>query len=278
MRSVFTRTAAPICFVAAAFVVVSSPNPYSTLGASAKATAGGWQSAGQWKPLFNGKDLTGWTVAAGRRGGGGTAGAAAPDAAAPAPAPSWKVEDGVLVGGQGGGRGSLVSNEQFKDFELELDFVLAEHGTQCSAELVGPKQENASADRSCLYNSGITFRTGYQVNIGRREAGEFIGVVVHRTAPEAIRGNVLWLDKGDEKSPNLRKKEDWNTLRIAAKGTHITVILNGQKICDLTDDPTDPAEARWKEAGPISIQWPPAGESGGFAGFVKYRNIRIREL
>jgi Domain of Unknown Function (DUF1080) len=271
MRSALTRTAVPIGFVAAALLVVSSPTTSLTLGA---------QSAGTWKPLFHGKDLTGWTVAAGRRGGGGTpnAGATDPAAAAPPPAPSWKVEDGVLVGGQGGGRGSLVSNEQFKDFELELDFMLSEHGTQCSAELVGEKQENASVEKSCLYNSGISFRTGYQLNIGRREAGEFIGVVVHRTSPQAIRGNVLWLDKGDEKFPNLRKKQDWNSLRIMAKGSHITATLNGQKICDLTDDPTDPAEAKWKEAGPISIQWPPAGESGGAAGFVKYRNIRIREL
>jgi N-sulfoglucosamine sulfohydrolase len=265
MRSAFIRRAAPLGFVWAALLVVS-PNTFPALSAQ----------SGPWKPLFNGKDLSGWTVAAGRRGGGGTPSAPAPDA--PTPAPSWKVEDGVLVGGLGAGRGSLVSDAQFKDFELELDVMLAEHGTQCSAELVGEKQENASGEKSCLYNSGITFRTGYQLNIGRREAGEFIGIVVHRTSPQAIRGNVLWLDKGDEKFPNLRKKADWNHLQISAKGSHITVVMNGKKICDLTDDPTDPAEAKWKEAGPISLQWPPAGESGGFGGFVKYRNIRIREL
>ena len=233
------------------------------------------QSAGTWRPLFNGKDLTGWTVAAGR---GGAASAQNPGAPATPPPPSWKVEDGVLVGGQGGGRGSLVTTDMFKDFELELEFQLTEHGTQCSAELVGPEQTNASVDKGCLYNSGITFRTGYQVNLGRREAGEFIGIVVHRKSPKAIRGNVLWLDTGDEKFPNLRKKGDWNQLRIAAKGPSITVHLNGTKICDVQDDPTDPAESKWKEAGPISLQWPPAGESGGAAGFVKYRNIRIREL
>src|SRR5262245_9132296 len=233
------------------------------------------QGPGAWKPLFNGKDLTGWTIAAGRGGGGGGAASGAP-AAPPAPA-NWKVEDGVLVGGQGGGRGSLVSNDQFKDFELELEFMLAEHGTGCSAELIGPEQANASKQHTCLYNSGISFRTGYQLNLGRREAGEYIGIVVHRKAPGAIRGNVLWLDRGDDKFPNLRKKQDWNQLRISAKGPQLTVFLNGTKICDVKDDPTDPAEAKWKEAGPISIQWPYVNEPG-FSGFVKYRNMRIREL
>ena len=99
MRSALTRTAVPIGFVVAALLVVSSPNTSPTLTA---------QSHGTWKPLFNGKDLSGWTVAAGRRGGGGTPNAAAPDAAAPPPAPSWKVEEGVLVGGQGGGRGRMA--------------------------------------------------------------------------------------------------------------------------------------------------------------------------
>jgi hypothetical protein len=196
------------------------------------------QSPGSWRALFNGKDLTGWSPA-------GTA--------------EWKVENGVIVGGQGAGRGSLVSTDHYKDFELELEFLLAEHEK---------------------YNSGITFRTGYQVNLGRHEAGEFIGVVVHRKVPGAIgpQGNVLWLDKGDEKFPNLRRKEEWNALRIAAKGPHIEVFLNGQKICDVTDDPSEPAEAKWREAGPITFQWPPAGEGGGFDGFVRFRNIRIREL
>jgi hypothetical protein len=37
------------------------------------------QTPGEWRPLLNGKDLTGWTVAAGRGG-------AAPGAPAPQPA------------------------------------------------------------------------------------------------------------------------------------------------------------------------------------------------
>jgi hypothetical protein len=201
--------------------------------------------ATDWKPLFNGKDLTGWSMGTG----------------------VWKVENGVVIGGQSSGRGSLVSKNLYKDFELELDFMLAEQ----------PSDPNGSCEK-CTYNSGVYLRTGYQVNFGRREAGEFIGVVVHRVHPKAIRGNVLWLDTGDEKFPNLRKKEDWNHVRISFKGPHLQVWLNGTKISDVTDNPTDPAEAAWKEAGPITFQWPPAGEAGGFAGFVKFRNARIHEL
>ena len=204
------------------------------------AIASALSAQGPWKTLFNGKDLSGWSVSAPRPG--------------EAPAP-WKVENGVLVGGQGAGRGSLNSDEKFKDFELELEFMLAEHET---------------------YNSGVYFRTGYEVNIGRRESGEFIGLVVRRVAPGAIgpQGNILWLDKGDEKFSGLRKQDAWNALRIVSKGPHIEVYLNGTKVSSVDDNPTDPAEAT-KEAGPIGFQWPSAG---GFAGSVKYRQIRIRPL
>ncbi len=216
------------------------------------------QSAEPWKPLFNGKDFTGWTVPA--RGG---------LSLSPADA-GWKIENGIIVGGEAGPgqrSGSLVSQVKFKDVELELDFMLAEQ----------PAAPDGSCT-TCTYNSGVYLRNGYQVNFGRREAGEFIGIVVHRVDPKAIRGNVLWLDMGDEKFPNLRKKQDWNHVQISFKGARLQVILNGTKICDITDNPTDPAEEAWKEAAPISFQWPHGGEAAGFAGFVKLRNVRIRDL
>src|SRR3954470_311580 len=216
------------------------------------------QSAAPWKPLFNGKDFTGWTVPA--RGGASVSPVEA----------GWKMENGIIVGGQAGpGQkgGSLVSQARFKDVELELDFMLAEQ----------PAAPDGSCT-NCTYNSGVYLRTGYQVNFGRREAGEFVGVVVHRVNPKAIRGNVLWLDKGDEKFPNLRKKEDWNRVQISFKGPRLQVTLNGTKICDVTDDPVAPTEAAWNEASPISFQWPHGGEAEPFAGFVKLRNARIRDL
>src|SRR5438477_7660094 len=94
------------------------------------------QSAEAWKAIFNGKDFTGWTV--GARGGG--------PSLSPADA-GWKMENGIIVGGQAGpGQrgGSLVSQAQFKDFELELDFMLAEE----------PGAPNGSCT-TCTYNSGV---------------------------------------------------------------------------------------------------------------------------
>ena len=246
------------------------------------------QSQREWKPLFNGKDLTGWTVLAGGRRG-------EPPPVPPSTTPEergWKVENGVITSvppatGQRGG--SLATVERFKDIELEFDFMLAEAGTKCTPKL-GEKQANLSEDKTCTFNSGVSFRNGYQLNLGRREAGEYIGVVVHRTVPEAIRGNVDWLSTGDcgaknntylqdcDEFPMIRKKGDWNHVRLSFKGPHLQVWLNDKQIVDVVDDPTDPAEASWKEAAPISFQWPPAGESGGFAGSVKYKNIRARQL
>jgi len=66
--------------------------------------------------------------------------------------------------------------------------------------------------------------------------------------------------------------------QISFQGPRLQVSLNGTKICDVTDNPSAPSEAAWKEAGPISFQWPHGGEAGGFRGFVKLRNVRIREL
>src|ERR1041384_5163511 len=64
----------------------------------------------EWKSLFNGKDLEGWTVSGSAK---------------------WKVEDGVIVGGQDGDpkrAGFLCSKESFQDFGLVLDFMIDEHG------------------------------------------------------------------------------------------------------------------------------------------------------
>jgi hypothetical protein len=192
------------------------------------AAASAEEKAGEWRELFNGKDLTGWK---------------------PVGSAVWKVEDGVIVGTQDGNprRGGLLTSvERFQDFELELEFMIDEHGK---------------------YNSGVYLRndpggggrTGYQVNIGRGEASEYCGGVYTNE----------WLSKGDEKD-TVRKKLEWNRLRILAQGAHIVVELNGVKVADVTDPkPTE----KMLQKGVLAFQ---TYGAEGHAGWVKFRSIRIR--
>jgi hypothetical protein len=183
-----------------------------------------------WKTLFDGKDLESWTQ-------NGSA--------------VWKVEDGVIVGGQDGDpkrSGVLATKDAFKDFELELEFMIDEHGKYNSGVYL--RNERRSAGRS-----------GYQVNIGRGAAQEYCGGIFTNQ----------WLAKGDEKDV-IRKKLEWNKLRIVARGAHIVVDLNGQRVSDFTD-PKPPE--KFLQEGVIALQ---TYGAEGHAGWVKFRNIRIREI
>ena len=187
-------------------------------------------SGREWRTLFDGTSLDQFT---------------------PIGSAKWRVEDGVIVGGQDGDpkrSGLLTTKEQFKDFEIELEVMIDEHGK---------------------YNSGVYLRnepgkggrSGYQVNIGRGQAQEyFAGLYTDH-----------WLAKGDEHD-TIRKVLDWNKLRILAKGPHIEVELNGHKVVDYTD--TNPPE-RFLQKGVIALQ---TYGAEGHAGWVKFRNIRIRSL
>jgi hypothetical protein len=168
----------------------------------------------------------------------------------------WRAVDGVIAGGQEGDpkrAGVLATRELYQDFELSLEFLIDEHGK---------------------YNSGIYIRndpgsTGqatYQINIGRGAAGEYCGGVVIRKN----RG-IEWLSKGDEQDA-IRKPMAWNVLRILARGPRLVVDLNGVNIADVVDPAPPP---RRLQKGVIALQ---TYGAEGHAGFVKFRNLKIREL
>jgi hypothetical protein len=179
--------------------------------------------------LFDGQSLDGWKSV-------GTA--------------EWRVEKGVLVGGQDGDpkrSGLLHTKRLFRDFDLELEFLIDEHGKYNS----GVYLRNTPGERR---------RTGYQVNLGRGVAGEGVGLYWRD-----------WLAKGDAED-KVRKPREWNHLRIRARGARIEVWLNRQLIVDYTDP--DP-QAALLQAGTIAFQ---TYGAEGHAGWVKFRDIFIRDL
>ena len=164
----------------------------------------------------------------------------------------WRVEEGVLRGGQDGDpsrSGLLVSKKTYCDFDLRFDYLLDEHGK---------------------YNSGLYFRRAakkadrlgpsYQLNLGRGAAGEYVGLYLDD-----------WLDKGDEKD-EIRKPREWNAVRLLVVGARARAWLNGVLIVDYLD-PAPRSDLR--QAGVLAFQ---TYGAEGHAGWVKFRNVEIVDL
>jgi len=73
------------------------------------AVCGAWAAEGEWKPLFNGKDLSGWQNA--RQPGGEN---------------KWTVEDGAMTNALHGN--DIATIETFKDFDLKIEYKTVKGG------------------------------------------------------------------------------------------------------------------------------------------------------
>lgn len=179
--------------------------------------------------MFNGKDLTGWQTTG-----------------------NWMIEDGYVLtlkprpGESGWQRydAYIFTTRKYKDFIIDLEFKFEKAG-----------------------NSGVFLRvddpkspvdTGFEVQIldtyGKQNVGHHdCGGVIRTSGP----------------SKNMVKPAgEWNHYTITVDGSHLTVVLNGEKIQDL-DLSQGPMKDRPME---------------GYIGFqdeakrVWYRNVRIKEL
>ena len=178
----------------------------------------------QTRDLFNGRDLTGWTIY-------GTE--------------LWYVEDGLLICESGPDKeyGYLGTNEEFKNFELTLEFKQGADG-----------------------NSGVFFRSSIE---GTKIAGWQCEVAPPGNSTGGIyesygRG---WLIKPDPEKDKILKYEDWNTMKIRVVNDKVTTWLNGQEMITLTD--TKIGEG----TGCIALQ---IHSGGGIK--VYWRNIKIQML
>jgi hypothetical protein len=153
---------------------------------------------------------------------------------------NWRAEGGAIVGDKGKG-GFLLSKKAYKDFELRVEFWAdpsANSGIymRCS----DPKNLN---DKSC-----------YEANIFDQRPDQTFatGGIVHR-------GKVLQPTKAGGK---------WNTYEITARGSKMTVMLNGTKTSEI-DNVENPS-------GPIALQFGNQPKAPG--GAIKFRKVQVREL
>jgi len=153
---------------------------------------------------------------------------------------NWRAEGGAIVGDKGKG-GFLLSKNAYKDFQLRIEFWADDSA-------------NSGIYMRCAEPKNLTDKTCYEANIfdQRPDQTYATGGIVHR-------GKVLQPVKAGGK---------WNTYDITARGTKMTVMLNGTKTSEI-DNVESPS-------GPIALQFGNQPKSPG--GAIKFRKVQIREL
>jgi len=158
-------------------------------------------TAAEWRPLFNGKDLSGWHEVLGGK---------------------WSVQGGTIVGERGDGRyGWLVTDRPYPDFVLELDFKTeapGNSGVQFRSHVVmeGPNRDTPRMK-------------GYQAEVSPARGDNTGGVWDEGTS----RG---WLAMPAPELADTLEEGQWNHYRISAVGTHIKTEFNGVKMVEFDDD------------------------------------------
>ena len=209
--------------------------PDSASGASAHA-------GGEWRTLFDGRSLEAWrgfkkdSVPAG-----------------------WQAVDGALT--RVGEAGDLITRDQFGDFELTLEWKVAEGG---NSGIMYRVTETADA----------TYETGPEMQVlddAHHKDGES-----RLTAAGSAYG--LYAAPAGVVKP----AGQWNAVRIVVRGNHVEHWLNGTKVVEYELGSPD-WEARVRNSK--FKQWPGYGRaaSGHIAlqdhgDRVAYRNIKVRTL
>lgn len=171
-----------------------------------------------WRPLFNGKDLTGWTVKCKPQDAGKT---------------FFRVDGGTILADSMGQKDHdyiwLATEREYADFTLRLRF---------------------QAYRDNPGNSGVQFRSRYDDG-----AGYLDGPQIDINPPGPWRTGMIWDEtRGSQRwlypdvprgkwvnesmaPPSLAFKysdqgDGWNTLEIRAAGPRVRAVLNGGTVTD----------------------------------------------
>jgi hypothetical protein len=150
---------------------------------------------------------------------------------------NWAMKDGALAADKLDGKdlSYLVSKDSYKDFQIKAEFWTDE-------------EANSGIFIRCDQRDKIDAKICYEVNIFDK-----------RPDPSYGTGAIVDVAKVD---PMPKAAGKWNTYEITAQGSHLVVVLNGQKTVDVQDS---------KHAGgPFALQYG--------SGVVKFRKVQIKPL
>ncbi len=215
--------------------------------------------------VFNGTDLSNWTVPTGDNG-------------------HWKVTGGVIdydAQSEATGDKSLWSTREYGNFVLRVDWRIKEtpyinrnvpyilpDGTH-ARDVHGKEMKLALPDS----DSGIFLRGEgrYQVNIWCWPigSGEMYGIRTDPATAPALRAAVTPRTQAD------KPVGEWNTFEITVRGNTVQVVLNGKTVLPGAEIPQLPAKGR------IALQHHGGKQNGQWSGppsLLQFKNIFIKEL
>jgi hypothetical protein len=215
------------------------------LGAKTTAPTMEGAGGGGWRSLFDGHSLAGWRGFATVKPGAG-----------------WKVADGAIVlSGESAGGGDLVTVDEFGDFELSLEWKVADET-----------------------NSGIIYRVGLDAPQTYSTGPEY-QVLDNLKAEDRInpthRAGSLY-DLVAPPQDFTKPVGEWNRARIVVRGWKIEHWLNGHKIVDV--DLASPAGRALIADSKFAAMPRFATLRRGHLALqnhghpVSFRSIRVREL
>ncbi len=203
------------------------------------------------KPLFDGKTLSGWT----------------------GDSNYWRVEDGTIIG-----ESTLEKPLTENTFLLWDQGVVDDFELRVSFRLTGSPSANSGIQfRSALREDGHVM--GYQADIDK--AGKWVGSIYDEVARGTLaqRGHQATIDSngkitttplGDvQQILNVIKQDDWNEYTIRAQGSHLTLTINGVTTADVIDN--DPAGL--DRSGLLALQ-----VHSGPAMKIEFKNLRLKRL
>lgn len=191
------------------------------------------QDSGEWVELFDGQSIEGWVQRGGRA--------------------EFEVVDGAIVGTTrlGTPNSFLATADEYSDFVLEFEFKV---DPQLNSGVQIRSQSRAE------YKDGRVH--GYQVEIDPSERAWTGGIY-----DEGRRGWLYTLENRPEARAAF-KHDQWNQVRVEARGDSIRTWVNGVLAADLKDDMTPSGFIALqvhstRSAEPLQVSW---------------RNLRIQEL
>jgi hypothetical protein len=187
------------------------------------------------QPLFNGKDLKGWTMLGGKL-------------------EAWGADNGILyTSGKGGGW--LMTEKEYADFEIMLEYKVPEKGNSGVALRAPLEGDPAYKGMEIQILNDSWYKANYK-----------------GLKPAQLTGSIY--DVVPPAKEVTKPAGEWNKMHITAKGRHVTVVLNGTKIVDANlDDYKDRATRHpglLRKDGHLGLQ--------SHTDRVEFRNVYVKLL